>query len=321
MSKALLAAFLSCFFCLFVFSCRVSPKKKQVPQPLKIGYNLGVQNITPEKMAYAKSVGVDYVETSFSAFVDKNRNFLASDEAIMEQVKKAKAAADQAGIEIWSIHMPFGKDIDISLAGEAGRQQVVALHKKILTFAKVLQPRIILFHPSYFLGLNERELRKSQMIRSSLELQPAVKAINADMVIENMLGPALLLGASQERPLCRTVAETVEIMNRLPKDIYSAIDMNHIKNPENLIRAMGTRLKSVHIADGHGEKENHYFPCSGEGSNNWVEILAALEEARYRGPFMFESAHKDVKDLKVCYQTLYQQYLQAKVSPPAASYP
>ncbi|MGV3642002.1 MAG: sugar phosphate isomerase/epimerase family protein [Adhaeribacter sp.] len=318
MSQPSLPAFLSFILGLLVSSCTVSSKPQQVPQPLQVGYNLGVKNITPEKMAYAKSVGIDYVETSFSAYVDKDRHFLASDEAILEQVKKAKAAADQAGIVIWSIHMPFGKDIDISLADEAERQQVVALHQKILTFARVLQPRIILFHPSYFLGLNERELRKSQMIKSSIELQQAVKAIKADMVIENMLGPALLVGAKQERPLCRTVEETVEIMNRLPRDIYSAIDMNHIKNPENLIRAMGTRLKSVHIADGHGEKEDHYFPCSEEGSNNWVEILAALEEARYRGPFMFESAHKDVKDLKPCYQTLYQQYLQAKYNQPAA---
>jgi len=268
MPKALLPVCLSLLLCLLVSSCSVSPKGQQLPQPLKIGYNLGIKNITPEKMTYAKSAGVDYVETSFTAFVGKDRKLLASDEAILEQVRKAKAAADQAGIQIWSIHMPFGKDIDISLADEAERQQVVALHKKILTFAKVLEPRIILFHPSYFLGLNERELRKSQMIKSSLELQQAVKAIKADMVIENMLGPALLVDAKRERPLCRTVEETVEIMNRLPKDIYAAIDMNHIKNPEHLIRAMGTRLKSVHIADGHGEKENHNFPCSGEGSNN-----------------------------------------------------
>lgn len=298
--------------CLLFTACLVSPKQEKIPEPLRIGYNVALKNISPEQMTYAKSVGVDYVETSFGAFIDENRTFKISDAEMLAVVQKAKAAADQAGIEIWSIHMPFGKHIDISLADEGQRQQVVALHKKVLGFARLLQPRIILFHPSYYLGLNERETRKSQMIKSSRELLTAVKDIKAGMVIENMLGPQLLVDAKRERPLCRTVEETVEIMNRLPADIYSAVDMNHIKNPEHLIRAMGTRLRSVHIADGHGEKEDHYFPCSGQGSNNWMAILAALEAAKYKGPFMFESAHKDVKDLKICYQTLYADFLKGR---------
>ena len=125
MSQTSLSAFLSFILGLLVSSCTVSSKPQQVPQPLQVGYNLGVKNITPEKMAYAKSVGIDYVETSFSAYVDKDRNFLASDEEILEQVKKAKAAADQAGIVIWSIHMPFGKDIDIAAMREIPVHMVI----------------------------------------------------------------------------------------------------------------------------------------------------------------------------------------------------
>ena len=56
-----------------------------------------------------------------------------------------------------------------------------------------------------------------------------------------------------------TVEETVEIFNRPSDDIYSAVEMNNIKNPEKLIRAIGDRIKSVHIADGKGEAENHFF--------------------------------------------------------------
>lgn len=64
-----------------------------------------------------------------------------------------------------------------------------------------------------------------------------------------------------------TVEETVEIFNRPSDDIYSAVEMNNIKNPEKLIRAIGDRIKSVHIADGKGEAENHFFTCSHEGLN------------------------------------------------------
>ncbi|MEC3880521.1 sugar phosphate isomerase/epimerase family protein [Parapedobacter sp. 10938] len=66
--------------------------------------------------------------------------------------------------------------------------------------------------------------------------------------------------------------------------------MNHIKHPERLIRALGKRLKHVHIADGTGDAENHWLPCSGKGNNDWPAILAALDEAGYAGPFMYECA-------------------------------
>lgn len=283
-------------------------------KPLKIGYSIGVAAMSAEKMKYAKSAGVDYVEVSLSSFLGKSRTFKFSTEEMVLKVKAAKQAADDAGIKIWSVHMPFAKDIDLSIANESERQQVVALHNNVLNYCKILDPEVILFHPSYFLGLNERELRKKQFIKSALELNKKVKGIGAIMVIENMLGPELLVDAKRERPLCRTVEETVALMGRLPGDIYSAVDMNHIKHPERLIRAMGARLKSVHIADGTGKKEDHFFPCSGQGQNNWVAILSALNEVDYKGPFMYESAHKDVKDLLPCYQTLYQNFLNSKAA-------
>lgn len=283
---------------------------KILPNPLKIGYSVGINSLTPQKMQYAKSVGVDYVEVSMSAFLDKSANFNLAPKQIIEKVTAAKKAADEVGIKIWSIHMPFSKEIDLSLIDEKARVKVVELHVAMLKYCKILQPEVILFHPSYFLGLNEREFRKKQLVKSATTLNRQVRAINAIMVIENMLGPELQIG-QRERPLCRSVAETVEIMNRMPASIYSAIDMNHIKNPELLIRAMGKRLKSVHIADGTGKKEDHFFPCSGEGQNNWTEILSALNEVGYSGPFMYESKHKDVKDLKACYLTLYGNFVRA----------
>lgn len=110
----------------------------------------------------------------------------------------------------------------------------------------------------------------------------------------------------------RTADETVELFNHLPESIYSAIDMNHIKNPEKLIRAMDDRLKTVHIADGTGLAENHYFPCSGKGENDWMAILDALDEVGYSGPFMFESAYEDEQDLIQCYDSLYSKFVEEK---------
>ncbi|CAM3655998.1 TIM barrel protein [Pontibacter korlensis] len=310
------------FACLLNFSACDTGKDEPAPEepaketpvaPLQIGYGLAISKFTPEKLAYAKSVGVSFVEASgMSLFLDGNRNFKLSDEEIIKRLTDAKKAADAAGIKVWSVHMPYGQHIDLSILNEADRQDVVAKHTKLISFLRILEPEVILFHPSYYLGLNERDRRKSQLIKSATELDKAVQSINATMVLENMLGPELQASNGRERPLMRTVEETVEIFNRLPKSIYSAIDMNHIKNPENLIKAMGSRLKTVHIADGTGAAENHFFPCSGEGKNDWNAILAALEAVEYTGPFMYESAYEDEKDFATCYQSLYTNYINSK---------
>ncbi len=296
----------------FLISFNTLGRNTKTPKPLDLGYSIGIDKINPEKMKYAKSVGIDYIEVSPNGLVSKDRSFNFSDEEMIEKMEKAKNAAEEAGIKIWSIHMPFGPNIDLSLANEEERRQVVALHQKLLGFFRILQPEIVLFHPSFYLGLNEREIRKNQMIKSAVELNKTVRDMNATMVIENMLGYELNVDAERERPLCRTVEETVEIMSRLPKTIFSAVDTNHIKDPEKLIRAMGKRLKSLHIADGDGKKECHFLPCSGEGQNNWTDILSALNEASYKGPFMFECAYKDVKDLKECYEQMYNRIVADK---------
>lgn len=300
---------------LFILGCLLTVVKAQSqdsPARLRLGYSTPIDKVTPETMAYAKANGVDCIETFMGAYVDADRNFKFTDAEIIAKVKAAKKAADDAGIQIWSVHMLFGKNIDLSLTDEAERQKVVALHKKMLEYTKILQPKLVLFHPSWYLTtLNERELHKTQLIKSVKELNKDVRAIGATMVVENMLGPELLVDAKRERPLCRTVEETVEIMGRLPDNVYSAIDLNHIKDPEKLIYAMGKRLKTLHVADGTGKAENHWFPCSGQGQNNWTNILTALNAVHYSGPFMYECAIKDVKDLKPCYESLYQAFVQS----------
>src|SRR5690606_35502362 len=173
-----------------------------------------------------------------------------TDEQIVAKLTEAQRFADEVGINIWSVHMPYGQYIDLSLIEETAREEVVAVHEKMEAHLEILEPEVILFHPSWYLELNERDSRKSQLVKSATQLEESVRAIGATMVLENMLGPELLASGGRERPLMRTVEEVQEIFQRLPSTIQLAVDMNHIKNPENLIRAMGSRLKSVHVADG-----------------------------------------------------------------------
>ncbi len=149
---------------LLLYSCMFYSKAKSqsTPQRLSLGFSIGIDKISPEILTKARANGIEYIETSINRYIDSAGNFLLTDDEMVEKVRAAKKMADDAGIQIWSIHMPYGRLIDISLSDSAGRLRVLDLHKKVLGFCKILKPSIILFHPSWFLGLNERDFRKAR---------------------------------------------------------------------------------------------------------------------------------------------------------------
>src|SRR5699024_7373571 len=156
----------------------------------------------------------------------------------------------------------------------------------------ILEPHIILFHPSYFLGRSERSQRIDQLVESAKALNEKVKKIDAMMVVENMLGPELVRDEDREWPLLRSVDEVQTVMDWHHESIAVAIDLNQKKHPVEMNMAMEERLKTVHVDDGTGKEENHYFPRTSEGDQAWIKILSALEKVKYHRPFMYESAYE-----------------------------
>ncbi|ANH82849.1 hypothetical protein A8C56_19325 [Niabella ginsenosidivorans] len=302
-------------WCIAVRALGSSLLPDSLPGPLAVGYTISVSKITPESMRNAKAAGISCLQVGVNEWFDAKGNFKWDDNKMIAEAASAKKAAEAAGIKIAAIHMAYGQWMDLSLIDEAVRKKVVAAHKKVLQLCRVLQPEVVLFHPSWYLDLNHREEHILQLIKSVRELEKPVKDISATCVIENMTGPELYAerkGIKYERPLCRTVEEMTGILNRLPPDIYGAVDMNHILHPEQLILALDHRLKFIHVADGDGAHELHYYPCSGKGMNNWTAIIDALYTVGYTGPFMYECHYKELRDLTVCYRFLYQQYILNK---------
>ena len=282
----------------------------RIPQRLRIGTTIsvfgGLQGLTYEKLKEARSAGISDIEISLTGLV--NGDHPIPNDELKEKFRRIKQDADSAGINIWSIHMPYGADCDPSHVDETIRSQSESAYRGYIDVVSVLKPEVILFHPSWRLGLNERKQRVSQSVKTITSLNKDVKEIGAVIVLENLLGYKLLRSPGVERPLGRTVEEMVEIMESMPADVYAAVDMNHIKNPERLIDALGSRIKSVHIADGDGEKECHQLP--GRGKNNWTLILQALDRAGYTGPFLYETRAKEAEgfaDLVTTYNRLYEE--------------
>jgi len=300
-------------FILLIFFLACNNQVYGEQRKLKIGTTLsvfsGLKGLTYDNLKKAKESGIDFLEITLTGYVNGDNPI--SDDKLIQIYKQVKKDADATGIQIWSIHMPYGPDCDPSHTNEKIRLKTIDFYINKLNVVRELKPNVILFHPSWRLGLNERPQRIAQFAKSSVVLNNAVKEIGAIMVVENLLGFELLRNEKTERPLGRTIEEMIEIMSVVPSDVYAAIDMNHIKQPEKLINALGSRIKSVHICDGNGEKECHYLP--GRGDNNWNLILLALDQAAYEGPFMYEIRVSEIKtfeELKSCYDSLYNDYVE-----------
>lgn len=307
---------ISVFFILFSCFADLGFSQPRDPySPFEIGFSIGIQSITKEKMEYAKSVGLSSVQISLNPLVNKEGDLRYTEEEIGLLVQEVKEILEYTDIKAGSFHMPFGEHVDLSLINEEKRKKVVDLHKRLLILCAPLQPKVVLFHPSWYLSLDEREKHGDQLIQSIMELRKSTQKMGSVLVIENMTGPELHVeskGQKYERPLFRTVEETLTLLDKMPSDIYAAVDLNHMLNPEKLILALGDRLKFIHVADGDGENELHYYPCSGKGMNNWVNIFDALYKVGYTGPFMYESHYDDLNDLAVCFKFMYNQFLLEK---------
>ncbi|MDM1295658.1 sugar phosphate isomerase/epimerase [Sphingobacterium sp. N143] len=273
-----------------------------------VGYSLDIKKIDLEKLRIDKQAGMDYIEIAgLGSFVNADLTLKITETDWIRKCDSLALILKNAQIKVWSVHMPFSSKIDISTLDEETRKQVIRMHLQLLQGLRRLDPQVILFHPSYYLEPNKRSERKDQLVRSVQELYTKVSKAGLQLVIENMLGPALMVG-ERERPLLRTVEECQELFARFPKMVGIAVDMNHIAHPEKLLLAFGTRVKTLHVADGDGTKESHYLPCNGKGQNDWNKILATLEKIQYKGVFMFECHYETTEQLMACYRQLQQNY-------------
>lgn len=65
------------------------------------------------------------------------------------------------------------------------------------------------------------------------------------------------------------------------------------------LEILGSRLRAVHIADNHGERDEHLLPFS--GSIDWGEAMTALRDSGYSGDLTFE-----VQEFSRFYPTEYK---------------
>lgn len=231
--------------------------------------------------AYAEA-GIDFVELSFSADEYLHQlDFLNRAEAIAAQ-------AGQYGLTLWSIHLPFSKDIDISVLNDADRNAAIRLDLEILEAAARAGIQVAVVHPSSEpISVSERSERLKHSRQSLLLLAEQAHKLNIRLAVEDL--PRTCLG---------NCSDEIELLLQDNPHLSVCFDTNHMLFQDNVafIEAIGSRIITLHVSDYDFQDEQHLLP--GEGKNDWAAIVDALERIDYTGPWMYEVGSRGKITLK-----------------------
>lgn len=186
--------------------------------------------------------------------------------------------AKQYGVELWSFHLPFMpfSELDISLPSLA--ETTVAYLRRLIDKGAAIGIKKFILHPSGEpIAEEERPMRMACAKESLATLAEVAKSYGAVIAVENL--PRTCLG--------RNVTDMEELLSA-HEDLRMVFDTNHLLggDPMEMIRRMGDKIVTLHVSDYDFVNERHWLP--GEGKLDWQEILRALEEIGYAGPWLYE---------------------------------
>lgn len=223
--------------------------------------------VTPAMLTACRDAGITHIELSY--------NKVAYDAMDLSAVVTMISAH---GLTPWSLHLPFSRELDISLGDPALRGATMACHQDLMRRGAALGIPVFVIHPSSEpIPCEDRAVRMAQARESlSLLAEPAV-TLGVTLAVEDL--PRICLGNCS--------AEMNELLSAHPA-LRSCFDTNHLlgEDATAYIRAVGNRIVTTHVSDYDFVNERHWLP--GEGKQDFLAILSALREVGYAGPWLYE---------------------------------
>lgn len=243
--------------------------------PYEIGTSLAINSSQSDaNMKRIPAAGIEWVEVTCNSFWRNvaESNWRSKAEAI-------KALVDKYKLKVWSCHLPYSGEIDISSPDETLRKSTVELHKQMIQWcAELYHPQKLVLHPSTEpIADEDRQAHLDAARKSVGELAPVAAAAGAVLCVENL--PRTCLG--------RTPEELMYIIEPYP-DVMVTFDTNHllITTHEHYFEVLGDRIGTVHVSDYDKEDEKHWLP--GKGVIDWQAFHFMLRSTGYDGVYMHE---------------------------------
>ena len=194
-----------------------------------------------------------------------------------EGKKKIRTMVDGYGLEVCSIHTPFGQGMDISAPDVAISERTVEIYQRCIDTAAYLSARVVIFHPTAYLRSDRIDKRKDVLVRNVERLLGHAKKEGVKLAVENdSYEPSNdLLGHSLD-----------EIADSAYGFCYDSSHDNLVRRPLVLLDKYGHRLLTTHISDNHGENDDHILPF--EGTFDWAGISKVFPRDTFGGIFLLE---------------------------------
>ena len=265
----------------------------------KVGTSVSlVDQITPETMAEIKAAGIDYIEVTMNNFVRKQ-----PENEVYIKAYQALKDIEEAGLKVWSVHLPYSTAWDVSILDPRKREEAVSFFEEMIRLAGIFNPEVLVLHPGAdnIKNANTRADRLKCARNSIGRLALAAADIDAELCVEIL--PRTCPGRT---------ADEIDYLTRDIPNVKICFDTNHllIDEHDDVFAKVGDRIGTVHISDYDRVDEKHWLPLSGRGVIDWPAFCRNLNRCGYKGVFMFESRGEGVKAEDVV--RVYRQMKQMK---------
>lgn len=252
----------------------------------KIGLSTPCRNITEENLTSYRAAGLTVMEIS-----DRMEGYACFD------YERARALADQYGVKLHSMHLPFMPFTEIDISAPALAEATTEYYRGLIEKGASIGIKIFVLHPSGEPIKEERSIRIETAKKSLARLAEIASANGAVIAVENL--PRTCLG--------RNSAEISELLSA-HEALRACFDTNHLlaEPTADFMRNIKNKIITTHISDYDFVNERHWLP--GEGKIDWQEVLSMLAEFGYEGPWMYElslNCPKTIlRDRALCYDDL-----------------
>ena len=219
-----------------------------------------------ESLLELKRAGVDAIEISISDIPYSQFDFA-----------KLKKDADQAGVDLWSMHCQFTPEDSLSACDNELNRRWLERTKETINRAAAVGIDKIIIHTC---DRSVSEDRAGCMQHAMEYLDKIVEyALPKDFYIalENL--PRDCLGNTPE--------EFMKMLECNP-NLKVCFDFNHclLTPTDEFVKKVGERVITVHVSDRDDINERHWMP--GEGVLDWVKIMDAFDTINYKGVWLYE---------------------------------
>jgi len=241
-------------------------------------------------------IGFEALDFNFCDWLFDGSPFV--DDGWAKWVEGIRKKADSVGVTFSQSHGPifnkFGSDERTKWLTQMSHRSIEA--------AAILGAKWIVFEPESFAGAFD-EAHLASLRQRNLdwfgELLKTAEKVGVGIALEN--NADIFVGRERKlrRHYCSVPSELVDLVDSFNHELVGICwDTGHANiqrlDQPSALKAIGKRLKALHIADNDGMHDQHVLPFF--GTIEWRPIVQALREIGYEGDFTYE-VHNSVRPL------------------------